>query len=323
MEDSSDNEKSLSEEAEEVEEIEQEESEWGINYLDDKKTWDKYIIPEFCYQPKICPTCQRKTFNIQENPKKDILNPFIMTCSYGKCRRKKNIRSYSIFGLHKNLPGSVMLKIFQLFIIIKLNASQIYEKLAVTYKKKVSYITVCKVLSNIRHIIADYLKYRYRVKQIGGDPSLKKNVAIDESLYLKDDKGNKIWIVGAVDTDTKELRMDIMSNRNSSNLKIFITNHIIPGTNIIHDGWRGYAFLNSDNSVYTNEEYNHAYGNFGQGLHSTSHIESVWNSIKSEIKFLYRIIPHSNYIYYLRESEFRYIISKLSNTGKEKFLKKC
>ena len=49
---------------------------------------------------------------------------------------KKNIRSYSIFGLHKNLPGSVMLKIFQLFIIIKLNASQIYEKLAVTYKKK-------------------------------------------------------------------------------------------------------------------------------------------------------------------------------------------
>lgn len=59
-----------------------------------------------------------------------------MRCSYGKCRRKKNVRSYSIFGLHKNLPGSIMLKIFQLFIIIKLNASQIYEKLAVTYKKK-------------------------------------------------------------------------------------------------------------------------------------------------------------------------------------------
>ena len=45
---------------------------------------------------------------------------------------KKNIRGYSIFGLQKNLPGSVMLKIFQLFIIIKLNASQINEKLAIT-----------------------------------------------------------------------------------------------------------------------------------------------------------------------------------------------
>ena len=43
-----------------------------------KKTWDKYIIPDYCYQPNICPTCKRKTFKIQENPKQNILNPFIM-----------------------------------------------------------------------------------------------------------------------------------------------------------------------------------------------------------------------------------------------------
>ena len=110
-----------------------------------------------------------------------------------------------------------------------------------------------------------------------------------------------------------------MVNRNANHLKIFITNHIIPGINIIHDGWRAYSFLDSDDSVYIHEEYNHGQGNFGYGLHSRSHIESVWNTIKSEIKFLYRIIPHSNYIYYLRESEFRYIISKLNNAGKEKF----
>ena len=140
----------------------------GYKLFGRKKMWDKYIIPEYCYQPNICPTCKRKTFKIQENPKRDILNPFIMRCSFAKCRRKKNIRSYSIFGLHKNLPGSVMLKIFQLFIIIKLNASQIHDKLAVAYEKKVSYITICKVLNNIRHIIADYLKYSYGLKQIGG-----------------------------------------------------------------------------------------------------------------------------------------------------------
>ena len=81
-----------------------------------------------------------------------------------KIQAEINIRAYSIFGLHKNLPGSMMLKIFQLFIIIKLNASQINEKLAITYKRKVSYITICKVLNNIRHIIADYLKYRYKLK---------------------------------------------------------------------------------------------------------------------------------------------------------------
>ena len=57
--------------------------------------------------------------------------------------------------------------------------------------------------------------------------------------------------MGAVDTETKELRMDIMVNRNANNLKIFIKNHIIPGINIIH------SFLDSDDSVYTHEEYNH------------------------------------------------------------------
>ena len=50
----------------------------------------------------------------------------------------KKIRAYSIFGLHKNLPGSVMLKIFQLFIIIKLNASQINEKLVLHTKEKLA-----------------------------------------------------------------------------------------------------------------------------------------------------------------------------------------
>ena len=93
--------------------------------------------------------------------------------------------------------------------------------------------------------------------------------------------------MGAVDTETKELRMYIMVNRNGNNLKIFITNHIIPGTNIIHDGRRAYSFLDSNDSVYTHEDYNHGQGNFGYGRHSPSHIKSVWNTIKSEIKFLY------------------------------------
>ena len=34
-----------------------------------------------------------------------------------------------------------------------------------------------------------------------------------------------------------------MKNRNQNNLKIFVYNHIIPGTNISHDGWEGYAFF--------------------------------------------------------------------------------
>ena len=75
-------------------------------------------------------------------------------------------------------------------------------------------------------------------------------------------------------------------------------NHIEAGSHLIHDGSRGYRFIDSNDPVYTHEEHNHSVGNFGQDTHSTSHIEQVWRWIKSEIKFLYRIIPHYHYILY-------------------------
>ena len=39
----------------------------------------------------------------------------------------------------------------------------------------------------------------------------------------------------------------------------------------------------NDDSVYTEEEHNYGAGNFGHRIHSTSHIEGIWNWIKSEI----------------------------------------
>ena len=60
-------------------------------------------------------------------------------------------------------------------------------------------------------------------------------------------------------------------------------------------------------------------GNFGRGANCNSHIEATWSSIKNEIKFLYRIIPHKNYILFICEGENRFISPKLSNSQKEKY----
>ena len=51
-----------------------------------------------------------------------------------------------------------------------------------------------------------------------------------------------IWLVGAVDTETKKLSLDVIKERNSTNLKILVINHIEPGTHIVHDHWRAYCF---------------------------------------------------------------------------------
>ena len=155
--------------------------------------------------------------------------------------------------------------------------------------------------------------------QIGGDPSLEKIVSIDESIFLHDNLGRQIWVVGAIDPESKDIRLDVINKRNQTNLKTFVYNHIIPGTHVVHDGWSSYTFLDYDDSLYTQEEHNHGADNFGHGLNSTSHIEGVWSWIKSKIKLLYRIIPYNHYIYFIKECEFRFMLSQLNNKQKEKF----
>ena len=91
------------------------------------------------------------------------------------------------------------------------------------------------------------------------------------------------------------------------------------------DGWSGYSFLdNADFSVWEHETHNHGAGDFGFETHSTSHIENLWSNLKYQIKSIYNKIPNKNFIYFLRESEFRLLLSKKkSNEDKLKFFQKC
>ncbi len=109
------------------------------------------------------------------------------------------------------MPDNNIVNIFYCFIILKLNGSEISDHLGAKFKRKASYSTICSILHNILCCIADYIKQKYREKQIGDDSMLNRTVAIDESLYLFGNQGNQIWKVGALDTKKKALRMDIIS----------------------------------------------------------------------------------------------------------------
>lgn len=86
----------------------------------------------------------------------------------------------------------------------------------------------------------------------------------------------QIGLLGAIDTTTKAIRLDVISERNITALKNFVKNHIEPGINITYDGLAGYSFLFDDDSVWANETHLHRVGDFGYGLYSTSHIEQFW-----------------------------------------------
>lgn len=112
------------------------------------------------------------------------------------------------------------------------------------------------------------------------------------------------------------MRIELVDSRDTLALKEIITKHVLKGNIIVTDSWNGYNFLNSNDSLYTYIVHNHSRGAFGSGLESTSRIESIWGQLKEKIKKLYHSIPSHNFLFFLREAEYRLIISKYNKIEK-------
>ena len=72
-------------------------------------------------------------------------------------------------------------------------------------------------------------------------------------------------------------------------MKIFITRNVEKGNIIVTDGWSGYSFVKSL-AFYSRDVHIHGGGDFGLGVNSTSHIESIWSQMKAILKHIYYII---------------------------------
>ena len=57
--------------------------------------------------------------------------------------------------------------------------------------------------------------------------------------------GKQIWLLGAIDNNTKDFRIEGTYTCDSITLKKFITLNTETGNNIVTDGWSWYAFLDA------------------------------------------------------------------------------
>ena len=130
---------------------------------------------------------------------------------------------------------------------------------------------------------------------------------MDESLFGHRDNA-QIWILGIIDTSSKEFRIEGSISRNSETLKKFINKIVKSGNTIISDHWVGYDFLDRMDSGYTHIKFNHGMGQFWFSLTSTSHIEAIWGVLKQKIKSAYNVIPSKNIIHFIKEDEYKYNI---------------
>ena len=56
---------------------------------------------------------------------------------------------------------------------------------------------------------------------------------IDESLFTYGKNGMQIWVIGAINTTTKEFRVEPIKERNSESIKLFISSYIDTSNHII------------------------------------------------------------------------------------------
>ena len=64
-------------------------------------------------------------------------------------------------------------------------------------------------------------------------------------------------------------------------------------------------FLSANDSGYSRIRHVHGASDFGFGRESTSYIKSIWAQIQAKRKEVYHSIPHSNFMKFVRESEFK------------------
>ena len=126
--------------------------------------------------------------------------------------------------------------------------------------------------------------------------------------------------MGIINIQTKDFGIVPVYNRNSNNLKNIIIKFVEKGNVIISYAWAGYNSFSSANSGYIHIVHNHGYDQFGYGDEFASHIENLWAIFKQKIKKIYNIIPSQNFPLYLREIEFRIIISHKTDDTKIKEL---
>ena len=66
---------------------------------------------------------------------------------------------------------------------MKKNDKEIEASLNEKFQCIPNYRTILKILDFLRHIIAEYLKYSYKLKQIGGDSNENRIVLLMKVLY--------------------------------------------------------------------------------------------------------------------------------------------
>lgn len=134
-----------------------------------------------------------------------------------------------------------------------------------------------------------------QVIELGGfdDDGESIVVEMDESFFFrrKYHRGRfrpGTWVVGIIERNSNRCWLQEVNNRNAATLEDIIIHHILPGSTIITDAWRGYFNVgNINNGVYRHHVvvHEHAFVDPNDNSIHTQTIEGMWAHAKKKLRY--------------------------------------
>ena len=129
-----------------------------------------------------------------------------------------------------------------------------------------------------------YARFREHIPPDGGE-LLSGVVAVDESWFGKQRHGGQTIVVGAIETDTRRLRLRVIPDADQDSIELFLQDWVARGSHLITDA--AMAYNDVEWLGYSREAYNHSKGHFGE----SNHIECIWSAMKRHRRKLYGCVP--------------------------------
>lgn len=130
-----------------------------------------------------------------------------------------------------------------------------------------------------------YWRFRALVPPDDATARLSGIVEVDEAWFGKKRFGGQTIVIGAIERDTKRLKLSVIPDTEQDSLEGFLESHVARGSLVVTDcaaGYMGIEWLG-----YASERWNHSAGHFA----GTNHIESTWSAMKRHLRRLYGCVP--------------------------------
>lgn len=130
-----------------------------------------------------------------------------------------------------------------------------------------------------------YWRFRALVPDDDQQALLSGIVEVDEAWFGKRKFGGQTIVVGAIERDTKRLKLQVIPDTDQDSLEGFLEANIVRSSLVVTDAAMGYSGI--EWLGYARETWNHSKGHFA----GTNHIEATWSAMKRYLRKLYGCVP--------------------------------